>query len=208
MPRRTPSPSVAESSMSSMSSMWTFIRAFMRDRQRIGTVAATSTSAARHMARLGDVAHSRRVVEFGPGTGAITKRILEALPADGRLWAYEVHEPFVDHLRASFADPRLTVLAESAEHIRDLRRVEAPDGFDAIICSIPFSLLPPPVTSGILAAAADSLRPGGKLVALQYHPTYLRPIMREHFREVHGVWHLRNIPPTLLLTGLNPGSTN
>ena len=205
MPQRTPSRTMAESSMTSM---WTFIRAFMRDRQRIGTVAPTSSSAGHHMAQLGDVAHAKRVVEFGPGTGAITNQILKELPTDGRLWAYEVHEPFVDHLRATIHDPRLTLLPESAEHIRNLRAAEAPEGFDAIICSIPFSLLPPPVTSGILAAAADSLRPGGALVALQYHPTYLRPIMREHFAEVHGVWHLWNIPPTLLLTGRNHRGTN
>ena len=189
-------------------SWWSFFKAFLSDRQRIGAIAPTSTGVGRRMAQLGDIAHARNVVEFGPGTGPITAQILEALPADARMWAFEIHEPFVEHLRANITDPRFTVLAESAEHIRELRAREAPEGFDAIICSIPFSLLPPPVTSGILVAGAAALRPGGVFVALQYHPTYLKPIMREHFESVTGGWYPWNLPPTLLLSGRGSRHTN
>ena len=181
-------------------SLWSFFKAFLQDRQTIGAVAPTTHGAGRAMARLAGVHEAKRVVEFGPGTGAITAALLEALPTDGRLWAYEIYEPFLEHLRANVLDPRLTLLAESAEGIRALRDAEAPGGLDAIVCSIPFSLLPPPVTSGILAAAADALRPGGAFVALQYHPTYLPRILREHFQTVHRNFHPWNIPPAMLLT--------
>jgi len=202
MPPRTPSSPVAQLSW------WSFFKAFLSDRQRIGAVAPTSAGVGRRMAQLGDIAHARNIVEFGAGTGPITAQILEALPADGRMWAFEIHEPFVEHLRSSITDPRFTVLAESAEHVRELRAREAPEGFDAIICSIPFSLLPPPVTSGILAAAAEALRPGGVFVALQYHPTYLRPIMREHFEHVTRTFYPWNVPPTLLLSGRGSRHSN
>lgn len=182
-------------------SWWSFFKAFLNERQRIGAIAPTSASVGRRMAQLGGIENARRVVEFGAGTGPITAQILKALPADARMWAYEIHPPFVEHLRSTITDPRFTVLAESAEHVRELRASEAPEGFDAIICSIPFSLLPPPVTSGILAAAAQALRPGGVFVALQYHPTYLRPIMREHFEHVSRTFYPWNLPPTLLLSG-------
>ena len=197
MPRRTPKSTTA-------SSMWEFIRAFLDDRQKIGAVAPTRAGVGRNMARLGKVAEAKRVVEFGPGTGAITAQLLAALPSDGRLWAFEIYEPFLEKLRESIHDPRLTLLGQSAVAVRELRAVEAPEGFDAIICSIPFSLLPPAVTSGILAAAAESLRPGGLFVALQYHPTYLPPILRQHFQHVSREWFPWNIPPTLLLTARDP----
>lgn len=192
----------------SVASMFEFIRAFFNDRQKIGAVAPTSAGVGRNMARLGAVGQAKKVVEFGPGTGAITTQILDALPADGRLWAFEVYEPFLERLRESFHDPRLTLIGESAEQVRALRAVEAPEGFDAIICSIPFSLLPPAVTSDILAAAAASLRPGGVFVAIQYHPTYLPPILREHFRTVRRKWFVGNIPPAFLLAATDPRSVS
>lgn len=182
-------------------SWWSFFKAFLNERQRIGAIAPTSAGVGRRMAQLGGIENARRVVEFGAGTGPITAQILKALPADARMWAYEIHPPFVEHLRSTITDPRFTVLAESAEHVRELRASEAPEGFDAIICSIPFSLLPPPMTSGILAAAAQALRPGGVFVALQYHPRYLRPIMREHFEHVSRTFYPWNLPPTLILSG-------
>lgn len=201
MPRRTPS-------RSAVASMWDFIRAFIDDRQKIGAVAPTSAGVGRNIARLARVSEAQRVVEFGPGTGAITTQVLAALPADARLWAFEIYEPFLEKLRETIHDPRLTLIAQSAEQVRELRAVEASDGFDAIVCSIPFSLLPPAATSQILAAAAASLRPGGRFVALQYHPTYLPPILRQHFHQVRREWFPWNIPPTFLFTCSDPRSAS
>lgn len=200
MSRRTPSTPAPRQSM------WSFFREFLRDRQRIGAVAPTSAGVGRRMARLAGVAAAHHVVEFGAGTGAITAPLIEALPDDARLWAYEIHEPFLEQLRETFDDPRLTLLGESAEEVRALREREAPEGIDAIICSIPFSLLPPPATSGILAAAAAALRPGGAFVALQYHPTYLAPLLRQHFEIVHRELFPLNLPPAMLLTARGPRS--
>lgn len=211
MPPRTPNGSMSDSMQQArppqQPSVWSFFRAFLRDRQKIGAVAPTSRGVGRRMAQLAGVHEARRVVEFGPGTGAITTQLLAALPPDGRLWAYEIHEPFLDQLRQTFHDPRLTLIGESAEAVRELRTTEAPEGFDAIVCSIPFSLLPPPVTDGILRAAADALRPGGVFVALQYHPTYLAPIMRRHFASGSREFFPWNVPPTMLLTGRGSRST-
>lgn len=193
-------------SRGSLATMLEFIRAFLHDRQKIGAVAPTSAGVGRNMARLGGVAQAKKVVEFGPGTGAITTQLLAALPADGRLWAFEIYAPFLERLRESFHDPRLTLIGESAEQVRALRAAEAPEGFDAIICSIPFSLLPPAVTSSILSAAAESLRPGGVFVSLQYHPTYLPPILRQHFQTVQRNWFVWNVPPTFLFSATEPRS--
>lgn len=187
-------------------SIWSFFRAFLRDRQKIGAVAPTSAGVGRRMARLADVHDARRVVEFGAGTGAITLQLLAALPPEGRLWAYEIYEPFLRHLRGTVHDPRVTLIGESAEAVRDLRAREAPEGFDAIVGSIPFSLLPPEITDNILSAAGAALRPGGVFVALQYHPTYLAPIMRRHFATVRREFYPWNLPPVLLLTARDPRS--
>lgn len=177
-----------------------FFTAFVRDRKTIGAVAPTSRGVARRMARLGRIRNARNVAEFGPGTGAITGSLLEALPADGRLWGYEVYEPFVEQLREDFDDPRMTVLSESAENVTRLRESGAPDGLDAIVSSIPFSLIGREQTAHILEQANAALRPGGLFVALQYHPRFLAPLMREAFPAMKREVYPWNIPPALLLT--------
>lgn len=147
-------------------------------------------------------AHS--VAEFGPGTGAITRELLAALPADGRLWAFEVYRPFVDHLRATVDDPRLILVADTAETLAELREREEVPEFDAIVSSVPFSLMGHAQTSETLRAAARALRPDGVFVALQYHPRYLAPLLRAEFKDVEREVYLWNVPPALLLRARNP----
>lgn len=185
-------------------SRWEFLKAFFRARKTIGAVAPTSQGVARRIVALAGVESAGCVAEFGPGTGPITREILSALPPDGRLWAFEIYPPFVDHLRNTIVDRRCTVLAESAEGITALRDREGLPGFDAIVSAIPFSLLAPSDTTRILRAAASALRPGGIFVALQYHPRYLAPLLRAEFAVVERELYLWNIPPAILLRARDP----
>jgi len=147
------------------------------------------------------------MAEFGPGTGAITRELLAALPGDARLWAFEVYPPFVEHLRATIDDPRLTVVAESAEAIARLRERRRLPRFDAIVSALPFSLMEREQTTRILRAAADALAADGVFVALQYHPRYLAPLLRAEFGKVEREVHPWNIPPALLLRATQPRPT-
>jgi phosphatidylethanolamine/phosphatidyl-N-methylethanolamine N-methyltransferase len=197
MPDRVPES--AEPPAKPARSYGAFLRAFIRDRRTIGAVAPTSRGVGRRIAQLADIGSARRVAEFGPGTGAITHELLAALPADGRIWAFELHAPFVEHLRTTVDDPRLQVVPESAETIGAVREQAVSEGFDAIVSSIPFSLIGRDLTPVILRAAHEALRPGGVFVALQYHPRFLPPFLRAEFGRVERELYLWNIPPATLL---------
>ena len=149
-------------------------------------------------------ARTQVVAEFGPGTGVITRALLAALPPGGRLWAFEIYPPFVEHLRATINDPRLTVVAESAEGIAHLREREHLPAFDAIVSAVPFSLMDPVQTRQILQAAAQVLQLDGTFVALQYHPRYLAPLLRAEFAVVEREVYLWNMPPAMLLRARGP----
>ena len=185
-------------------SHWTFLKEFLRARRTVGAVAPTSRGLARRIAQLARAEAAHAIAEFGPGTGAITGELLSALPADGRLWAFEVYPPFVAHLRATLDDPRLIVVAESAEAIAGLREHQELPGFDAIVSAVPFSLMDPAHTTEILRAAAQALRPDGIFVALQYRPRYLAPLLRAEFTVVEREVYPWNIPPATLLRAGNP----
>lgn len=197
----------APSTIALRPSRWTFLRAFVHARRTVGAVAPTSRGVARRIARLTGVEAAHVVAEFGPGTGAITRELLAALPTNGRLWAFEVYPPFVAHLRATINDPRLTVVAESAAAIAGLREREDLPGFDAIVSAVPFSLMDPADTTEILRASAKALRVGGVFVALQYHPRYLAPLLRAEFADVRREVCLWNMPPAMLLRARSPRRT-
>lgn len=156
------------------------------------------------MARLGGLSTASAVAELGPGTGAITHELLRALPHNARLFGFEIYEPFVEVLRDSIQDSRFNLLQQSAETVAEVAHRETEQGFDAVISSLPFSLMGPELTRSVVRAAGEALRPGGVFVALQYHPWYLRPYLKAGFEQVDREFHPVNVPPVLLFRCRSP----
>lgn len=183
---------------------WPFLKAFLGARRTVGAVAPTSRGLARRIAERAAVRSARLVAELGPGSGAITRELLAALPPDGQLWAFEIHPAFVEQLRAEVRDPRFRLVAESAETIDQARQRAGLERFDSIVSAIPFSLLPRQQSRQMLRAAAAALRPDGVLVALQYHPRYLAPLLRAEFALVQREVFPWNLPPAIVLRASRP----
>lgn len=85
MPRRTlPLHSMAQASRWSDSIR--FLGRALAQPRRIGPLAPSGPALARLMARL---ARGQTIVERGPGSGSITRRLIEALPDHGRFVAFQ-----------------------------------------------------------------------------------------------------------------------
>ncbi len=74
-----------------------FARQFLRHPKQLGTVFQSSRMLARRMAE--EVGESVQVVEFGGGTGPVTREILRRLPKNARLTCFEVNREFCRCLR-------------------------------------------------------------------------------------------------------------
>src|SRR5437868_10331670 len=82
-----------------------FFRQYRQRFQSTGAVAPSSRFLARALARpLETHAGPCRVLEVGPGTGAVTRRLVRLLKPGDRLDLVELNETFVDLLRRRFAD--------------------------------------------------------------------------------------------------------
>ena len=181
-----------------------FLRSFFQDYKTVGAVRETSRGVAQRICELANIPEASRVAELGCGTGPITEVILEQMPSDGILWGFEVHEPFVDHLRTRFDDQRFKLFDESATNVVSHRREQDLPPFDAVISTIPFSYLSHQQSTELLRAVIDTMSDDGRFIALQYHPTYLPPLLRRHFDSVTRDIYLWNIPPANLFTATNP----
>ena len=176
-----------------------FLRAYVSDWRVVGAVTPTSARMSRAIARAAGAEHCHAIAELGAGTGPVTAALLEQLPPDGRLWAFEIRPDFARKLRQRFDDPRLTVVEGSAMEAPRVAREAGIAGFDAVVSAIPMVLLGHDFTRELLAAAAEVMRPGAAFVSIQYSPLYLPTFLRERFGSYRRTFHLWNLPPAFIM---------
>jgi phospholipid N-methyltransferase len=160
---------------------------FTRNIKTTGAVFETSSRVERELcSKIGP--HSKLVVEFGTGYGNITEKILEALPADGRLVAFEVNAEFVKTVKEKFKDPRLTVVNGSAVELPKYANIPV----NNIISSIPFTLISKEEGNAIIQQSHDLLADDGYFSQVLYSKFHLRRF-KKHFSKCE-VLVVPNIP--------------
>lgn len=108
--------------------------------------------------------HTGRVVEFGPGTGSLTRAILDAGVPPGNLTLFELDPHFAAHLRAAFPHTtlHLTGADTAVEHVKP--------GVGAVVSGLPLLSMPDEVCHAIVVAAFKILSPGAPLIQFTYGP--------------------------------------
>lgn len=145
-----------------------------------------------------DPLQAQVVVELGPGDGVITRYILDRMPASSRLLIFEVNEVFVEKLRNTFEDPRLTLIHDSAENMGAHFAEHGIESVDYFISGIPFILLPEELALSITSLCKKWLRTGGRFIQFHYSPLLLN-----FYRKIFGNANLDfiplNIPPAFIV---------
>lgn len=96
------------------------------------------------------------VVEYGMGHGNITREILSRVSENSKVYSFEVKKEFCEHVKNEIKDPRLQVICDGAESVKQY--VKTP--VHAIIASIPFSFFSKEKAKGIIQDSYDLLVPG------------------------------------------------
>jgi phospholipid N-methyltransferase len=171
-----------------------FLRAFAANPRQVGAILPTSRLAVRDMLDMADVPGASLVVELGAGTGSQTGEILARMRPDARLVALEIDPRLAALLEERFDDPRLQVVRDSAEHLREYLGEERAD---VLVCALPFTSLEPGLRRRILDSLPAALRPGGVALVIQYSPL-IQSELRRLFPSVRRRISLLNVPPAFL----------
>ena len=163
----------------------------------LGSLIPSSRFLVDRLLRKIDWKRARTIVEYGPGVGTITGRILERMSANTRLVAFEMNGDFVRYLKRSFPDRRLHVVHGSAERVqKELQQLKL-DGADYIISGIPFTTMPEPLRDKIMRESRRALNPGGSVLVYQFTRAVL-PYLKSHFDYIDQDFEPFNILPARL----------
>jgi phosphatidylethanolamine/phosphatidyl-N-methylethanolamine N-methyltransferase len=112
----------------------------------------------------------RRILEVGPGTGAVTRHILTALRPEDRLDLVELNAEFVACLRERIAsDPEYQPAAgRIALHHASVEELSEAESYDVIVSGLPLNNFSVELVSQILAKLQRLLAPGGTLSFFEY----------------------------------------
>lgn len=178
-----------------------FLCSMLENPRRVGAVWPTSGQAVRDLLDMADLRAARMAVELGVGTGVYTQGMLDRLPPQARLLAFEVDPRLAASAAERIGDPRLRVVNASAEDIEAHLRGEKAD---VIVSSLPLTTLPKGARDDILDAARRALVPGGSLLVLQYS-TRVLPDLERRFLCVRRRFSPLNVPPAFLFACRKPG---
>jgi phospholipid N-methyltransferase len=180
-----------------------FFKEFIRSPKSIGACFPCSRRLGRRMIEGIDVESAGAVVEFGPGTGTVTRAILERLGKDTRFLTIERNPTFAAMFRQRH--PTVPLVEGDAADVRAICRSAGLGPLRCIISGLPLLLFDEPTRNRILAESVQALEPGGVFAQVTYCIDGLpaakatRRLMEQHFTTVRPrkvVW--RNIPPAFV----------
>lgn len=160
----------------------------------------------------------RKILEVGPGTGAVTRVLVDAIAPGDRLDIVEINGAFVDVINRRLAEePAFARVKEQTRILhRPLQEVDGESVYDFIISGLPLNNFPLTLVEDIFASYRRLLKPGGILSYFEYVgirglkrkissaaeakrlgelDVYLAAIIREHQFAENTV--LRNVPPAV-----------
>lgn len=182
----------------------TFAREFFRNWKETGAIMPSSRALAHQMCEAANVPHARRVLELGPGTGAITDVIRDCIPASSKFLGVELNPVFVRNLQIRFPDFEF---AEGGAQEFDFDTyLPSGEGFDSIVSGLPWTAFPVSLQVAILEHVLPRLVVGGSFATFAYWGFHMLPQGR-HFRELlcrqKGVFHTTpvvwgNVPPAFV----------
>lgn len=147
-----------------------FIREFLKHPRQVQSLVPSSLFLQRRIVQAAGAASARFIVELGPGTGATTRALLRAMPADARLLSVEIN-PALHGLVSAIGDRRLIAHQGDASELAEILVAYGLPAPDAVVSGIPFSAIDRDTGSRIVKAIAGLLPAGGRFVAYQVRDT-------------------------------------
>ncbi|HEY5234244.1 MAG TPA: methyltransferase domain-containing protein [Verrucomicrobiae bacterium] len=186
---------MAKNFIAALSDSTVFLREWLANPQRTGSVAPSSPQLAAAMARWLPADPESFVLELGPGTGPVTDALLKRGLREETLVAIEHNPKMADLLREKF--PRARIITGDAWQLDDLLRGlrEPVESVGAVISSLPLLNFSEEQARALAQKIRAVLEPDGNWVQFTYRIHKLRPRGASTFRLRASKIVWLNLPP-------------
>lgn len=170
-----------------------FLRNWVENPMQIGAVTPSSPALARMMARYVDPDGPGSVIELGPGTGVVTKALLDRGVAAERLVTVEYEADFCAILRNRF--PGTVVVQGDAYTLKRTVGALVRRPVTAVVSSLPLILKPLPQRLRLLDEAFEMMLPGSPFIQFSYALVPPIPHGAGRYEIERTNWVVMNFPP-------------
>lgn len=180
-----------------------FILQYIKKPRTVGAILPSSNYLADKMIEDIDFKKTKCIVEYGPGTGVFTKKILEHREKNTLIMLFEYNHEFYDLLKDKFKhEENLVIINDSSENVDKYLTEYKIDNVDYVISGLPFASLPEQVSDTILEKTKNILKEDGKFITFQY-TLFKMQFIKKYFRYIDLKREFRNIPPAYVLDCIN-----
>jgi len=162
----------------------------------VGALAPSSKYLVNRMLKHIDFSKDITILELGPGTGVVTKKLLANMTSASKVTCLELNPQFCESLNQKYNSAQVEIVNGSANDLCSLFKSAS---FDYVVSGLPLAIFNKDSVNDILAGCIDSLKESGKFVQFQYSLASKKTLQR-HFSKVDLSLAAVNLPPAVVYT--------
>lgn len=180
--------------------MWgKFLFEYLKSPRTVGAVAPSSKKLAEKMLDDIDFEKAKCIVEYGPGTGVFTERLMRKVKKNTLLMLIEYNEEFCKQLEEKYNEySNVLVINDSAENIDKHLKKYGIKEVDYVVSGLPFASLPKSMSNKILKKTKEILKENGMFITFQY-TLFKKGYIGSYFEDISLERVVFNIPPAYVL---------
>ncbi|MDA2514071.1 methyltransferase [Bacillus cereus] len=181
-----------------------FLSQYITNPRNVGAVLPSSKFLAEKMMENINFEKAKYIVEYGPGTGVFTEKLLKKRNSNTTLILVENNREFYLMLKEKFKkENNLFIVWGSAENIDEYLKIFSIPYADYIVSGLPFASLPQDVSDEILLTTTKILKKDGAFITFQY-TKFKKKFLNQFFAKIDEKWVLRNVPPAFVFSCSTP----
>jgi len=179
--------------------MFKFIKEFIKNPKFIEAVAPSSEYLAEKMIENINFKKCNCIIEYGPGTGVFTQKLIARKKENTLLLVIENNKQFYEDLFSMYGyKENVKIINDGAENIKKYLSQYNIKKVDYIVSGLPFTVLPPTISNLILMNTKEILSNEGKFITFQYSLLKMN-FFEKYFNNIKVKKAMLNLPPAYVL---------
>lgn len=176
-----------------------FLIEFIKSPRNVGAIAASSRQLAEEMIGNVDFENAECIVEYGPGSGVFTEKLIVKKKEDTLLIVFENNQKFCNNLLDIYKHKKnVKIINDGAENIKEHLEKFKIKQVDYIVSGLPFTSLPKNISDTILNNTSEILNINGEFITFQYS-LVKKSLFTSYFDNIKVKKIMLNMPPAYVL---------